>query len=106
MNDGKTNAIISYLTIIGWVIALILRQNENPKSSISLMHLRQSLGIFIVGTLGYWILGMLGIYFLISIWGVLVLIAWVIGLVNAAQGEEKPLPYIGQYFQDILSFIQ
>ena len=51
--DGKTIAIISYLTIIGWVIAYVM--NSNNKSQIAFYHLRQSLFIMVAAFAFYFI---------------------------------------------------
>ncbi len=48
-NNGKTVAIISYLTLIGWIVALIM--NNNNKSELGSFHIRQMLGVLIVAVL-------------------------------------------------------
>ena len=45
--DLKVVALVSYLTIIGWIVALIL--NSNNKSDLGSFHVRQSLGIILTG---------------------------------------------------------
>lgn len=45
--DGKSIAIISYLTIIGWIIAYVMYGNN--KSQLAIYHLRQSLFIMLAG---------------------------------------------------------
>src|SRR5204863_186615 len=49
--DGKTIAILSYFTWIGWIIAFVL-YNSN-KSQLAAYHLRQSLTLMILGILVY-----------------------------------------------------
>ena len=46
----KTIAIVAYLTIIGWIIALVM--NNNNKSEFASFHIRQSLGIILLGVAG------------------------------------------------------
>lgn len=96
--DPKTISIISYLTIIGWIIALVM---NNPKQSLASFHIRQMAGILIVGIalslLNY--VPMMG-GLLRSIGGILVFIMWILGFISAIQGEEKPIPIVGEYFQD------
>lgn len=46
-NDGKTIAIISYLTIIGLVAAIIM--NNKEKTALAQFHIRQSIGISVTG---------------------------------------------------------
>lgn len=43
VEEGKTIAIISYITYIGLIIAIVL--NNDKKNSFAAFHIRQSLGI-------------------------------------------------------------
>ena len=107
--DGKTIAIISYLTWIGWIIAFVL-YNSN-KSKLAAYHLRQTLALMILGILAYIVQIMLifvpflGWAIICIIWiGLLVL--WIFGLVAAVNGQEKPMPVIGSLAQNIFSGIK
>lgn len=110
MNDqGKTIAIISYITIIGWVIALILRQNENPKTEFAKFHLRQSLGINLLGLASSFItytFGMLHLGIIANIVAFAIFVLWLIGLIAAIQGHFKAVPFLGQWFQDNFGFVR
>ncbi len=103
-NDGKTIAIISYLTIIGLVAAIIM--NNKEKTALGQFHIRQSIGISVTGmALGLlrFVPGIGGIA--ISIVGLLLLIALVLGLMAAFSGEQKPLPFIGEKYQEWFNMI-
>lgn len=104
-DNGKTVAIVSYLTLIGWIVALVL--NNGNKTSLGSYHIRQSLMIIICGVvvsvlnfvLGFipfigWIIGL--------VLGLGLLVLWVIGLVNAINGQEKPIPVIGEKANEML----
>ena len=100
-SNAQLIAIVSYLSLIGWIIAFVLYQND--KSELAIYHLRQSLGINILGVIGwvvFWIpiLGWLAAIFLF--------VLWIMGLIYAAQGEAKPVPLIGNFIQDIFKGIQ
>lgn len=108
--DQKTISWVSYITIIGWVIAIITYNGSNDKSSLAKFHLRQSLGLIITAAIIYFativfsmILGFLGT--IISILNLGVLVLWIIGLVSAVNGEEKPVPLLGDLYQKSLTFI-
>jgi uncharacterized membrane protein len=96
--DEKTVAIVSYLTVIGFVIAIVM--NGNRKSVFAAYHLRQSLGLLIVGFA-------LGIFFIIPILGwilapILLLclaVLWLISLLGAVNHKCKPTPILGVHFQ-------
>ena len=90
--DDKTIAIIAHITVIGWVIAIVM--NNNDKSEFASFYIRQMLGIIAIGVLGF-ILPFIGILFY-----VIAIALWVISLIGAASGEKKELPVVGEYFQD------
>ena len=95
--DGKTIAVLSYIFLIGWIIAFVLHQND--KTEIGAYHLRQSLGLNLLGL----ILAFIPIIgWILSL---LVFVFWILGLVSAVQGEMKPVPLLGDFFQDIFKGI-
>lgn len=110
--DDKTIAIISYLTIIGWIISYI--QYGSNKSQLAAFHIRQSLFLMICAFL----VSILSLFFAfipymgwlislainVAMFGFLIL--WIIGLINAANAEEKPLPVLGNKAQDIFKGIK
>ena len=94
--DGKVVAIVSHLTLIGWIVALIM--NQSNKTEIGTFYLRQNLGLLlfsfvaIIPVLG-WIIG-LGVFIL-----------WVLSVINAVSGSLKPVPLLGEKFQEWFSMI-
>ncbi len=100
--EDKTTAIVSYLTLIGFIVAIIIHSSK--KTRIGSFHLRQSLGLvltaiavmvagFIFAFIPFigWLAGM-------AAWiGLLVL--WVMGLIAALNGEFKPVPVLGEHYQ-------
>lgn len=106
-NDDKVIGILSYLGIL-WIVAYILYGNK--KSTYNHFHVKEGLGLlitwvalyifgFIIGFVPIinFIIGFLMIFVYI---GVFVLI--VLGVINAANGENKPLPVIGKFTDSIL----
>ena len=96
--EDKTVAIVSYLTIIGFIIALILHGQK--KTQLGAFHLRQMLGMIVS-----WVA--VGIVMLIPILGwivgliasLMLIVFWIMGLVSAAQGQQKAVPVVGEHFQ-------
>jgi|TARA_R100000479_G_scaffold70100_3_gene33883 uncharacterized membrane protein len=96
-DNGKTIAIIAYITLIGWIIALVMHNNN--KTALGAYHIRQMLGIMLLG-LALSLLGsLLDIYILSVILNIGVLVLWILGLIAAIQGEKKPVPLLGEQFQ-------
>ena len=106
-DNGKTIALISYLTIVGWIVAYVMYSSQ--KTALAAFHLRQSIFLFILGIILY-IANM--IFFLIPVLGwimnIVLLLAgiglfvlWLIGLIAAINGEQKAVPVVGEKAQEM-----
>lgn len=100
--EDKTVAILSYLTLIGFIVAIVMHSSK--KTKLGAFHLRQVLGIFLtsvaLGVCGFVLLfiPILGWLALVALWvGLFAL--WVMGLISAIKGELKPVPLVGPMFQ-------
>ena len=100
-SNAQLIAVISYLAFIGWIIAFVLYQND--KSDLAIYHLRQSLGINILGLLGWWLFW---IPFVGWLAGIFFFVLWIMGIISALQGETKPVPLIGDFIQDLFKGIR
>lgn len=99
MTNSKNNtfAIVAYFWWIGFLIALF--KNQSEKNAFTSFHLRQILGLLLVNTGASVIYKYLGDTIgTLLILGTFVL--WVIGLLSAIRGEAKPVPLIGESFQN------
>ena len=102
--QDKTIAIVAYLTVIGLVVALVL--NNEKKDLFAKYHIRQSLGLVltsialslinVIPILG-WIVSMVGAFVLLYM--------WVMGLLNAINGREKPVPILGENYEEWLKSV-
>ncbi len=106
--DNKTFSIISYITIIGWLVAYF--GGKDNADDLLKYHLRQSLGLVIVSFLfgvATNIVAMLVpvVGMILSVASIIFLVLLVIGIINAANEVKKPLPIIGKMFEDKFSFI-
>jgi uncharacterized membrane protein len=100
--EDKTVAIVAYLSIIGFIIALILHGQK--KTALGAFHLRQMLGIIITGFCGG-IIAWLSIFVLIGFvllpaFYIFMFVMWLMGIIAAANGEMKPAPLLGKNFQE------
>lgn len=96
--DPRTISIIAYLTLVGWIVAVVL---NNPRSELASFHIRQSLGIFAltaaIGMVGWipilgWLIALLG--------GLGAALLWILGILGAIREEQKPVPFLGEQFQE------
>jgi uncharacterized membrane protein len=97
IEQGKTNAIISYLTIIGAIIAMV--QNNETKNTFASFHIRQALGIELAFfALGYPI-GYFDSWMVSSAFYIFFFVLWAFGFVSALQGQYGMIPLLGPFFQ-------
>lgn len=86
-------SVVSYITWIGWLVAFILRDHNDP---VTHQHINQALNLNIIGVLvstGYRIGGIIS--YISGIIAILCLILTVMGIVRALQMSAKPLPIVG-----------
>jgi len=98
--DTRFIAIISYFSIFGWIIALILHYNGKERDPFNGFHLRQALALailFIFSFIPFPLFGLLTFA---------VVILMILGIINAAKGEQKEIPFIGKFANDAFSAIQ
>ena len=88
----KSNGIIAYITIIGLIIAFV--QNQEEKSEYVNFHVRQMIGLALIGIAVSWI------PFVGWLIGLATIVFWIIGLMGAINGERKAVPIVGEYFQE------
>lgn len=82
--DAKTTSIVAYMTWIGFFVALLSGDKEGAK-----FHLNQALVILIFFIPVF--IPCIG-----QIWGIFMVVCWILGLVAAINQEEKEVPLIGR----------
>ncbi len=103
IEEGKQAAIISYVTIIGTVIAIFM--NNETKNPFASFHIRQALGINITYfALGYFI-GYFDSWMVSAAYWTFIFILWLYGFLGALNGEQKIVPLVGQWYQKIFQSI-
>lgn len=97
--DAKVKAIISHITIVGWIIALVI--NSGKKEEFASFYIRQNLGfilvcialsiIFTIPWIG-WLVGGVGY--------IILFVFWLMSLIWSVSDEMKPVPWLGVQFQE------
>lgn len=95
---ARVVAVISYLTLVGWFIAIVL--HSNYRTSFSTFHLRQALGLIITAAILTFI-PLIG--WLLNI---VLAIFWLISFVHAIRGDFYLVPKLGTLFQHHFTFIR
>lgn len=105
--DNKTLSIISYISIVGWLIAYFM--GKEKADDLLKYHLRQSLGLAVAGILFSIALNVVAVIVpslgILGMLSLVILILWIIGIINAANGTKKPLPLIGKMFENKFEFV-
>lgn len=97
--QGKTNAIISYLTIIGCIIAMVM--NSEHKNPFASFHIRQALGLqLLFFALGYPV-GTFDSWMVSSAFYLFFFILWIYGFLGAVSGRMNEVPLLGSLFQKL-----
>ena len=100
--EDKTVAIIAYLTLIGFIVAIVVHMNK--KTKLGAFHLRQMLGFLLTGIAVVFceviliFIPILGWLCILAMWASM-LVLWILGLVAAINGEMKPMPVVGPLYQ-------
>lgn len=101
IEEGKSTAIISYLTIFGTIIAFFM--NNDKKNEFASFHIRQALGLWLTFfTLGYAISAFDSWLMTFGFWmffGVL----FIYGFINALAGKPQVVPLVGGFFQKLFA---
>lgn len=88
--EDNTVAIVAYLTLIGFIVALIIHSNK--KTAIGAYHLRQTLGLILfaipcfIPVIGW-------------IWALFLFVIWLLSFINAINGKMQPAPLFGSLFE-------
>jgi uncharacterized membrane protein len=109
--NNKTLSIISYITIIGWLIAYFSYKDSTTKNDLTKYHLKQSLGLGVVGIIFSIVTNVIAfvvpsIAMILSLASLALLVLWIFGIINAANEQQKPLPLIGGMFENKFDFIK
>ncbi len=103
IQKGKTMAFVSYLTLIGTLIAFFM--NQETKNPFTSFHIRQALGLWLLEmALGYFIGGFDNWMITYSFWiffGVL----FIYGIFGALTGKLNSVPLLGAFFQKLFASI-
>ncbi|MDY8135578.1 hypothetical protein [Aquimarina sp. 2201CG5-10] len=95
--QGKTAAVVAYITIIGTIIAYFM--NQESKNQFASFHIRQALGLWITF---YVLIAIANIFDSIMIhfaFYIFSIVLIIFGLILAVREEQKTVPILGPYFQ-------
>ena len=93
-DTGKVMAGLSYISVL-FMLPYLFRKNDE----FATYHAKQGMGLFIASIIGDIAGGLLGVGWLVGLARIFLAIT---GIKNVVDGKKKPLPYIGNWFKDLL----
>ena len=92
-------SITPHFTLIGWIVALVMHGSN--KTSIGAYFIRQMLGLIICqfAVIVVMFIPILG-WFLYPLLALGLFVLWIMSLINAINGVEKPVPLLGEQFNE------
>jgi DNA-binding helix-hairpin-helix protein with protein kinase domain len=102
--EDRGVAVLAYITLIGFISALVMHRNASHRTALGAHHLRQVLGLSITVT-ALWIFGILSIPFLGALIQLGLFVLWLLGFLAAIRGQRKPVPLLGKLYEQILAGI-
>ncbi|WP_339895952.1 hypothetical protein [uncultured Algibacter sp.] len=103
IDKGRQNAIISYITIIGVIIAYYMNNEDDKKSAFASFHIRQSLGLWLTFfALGY-IIGNFNSWLITSAFYLFFAVLFIYGFINAISRKAQAVPLVGSFYQKIFA---
>jgi len=111
--EDTTVALLAYLTPIAFGIGIVIAivMHNGKKTTLGAYHLRQSLGLLLTA-LASWvpciIISMIPVVNMLMLLlgpllGIGFFVLWVMGLLSAINGQMKPLPVVGEFYQKTLA---
>ncbi|WP_347926047.1 hypothetical protein [Pontimicrobium sp. SW4] len=101
VEEGRTIAIISYLTLFGVIIAFFM--NNEKKNRFAAFHLRQALGLWLTFfALGYFV-GLFDNWLITIGFWIFFGVLFIFGFMTAVTGRNQPTPILGEFYQRIFA---
>ncbi len=103
VKEDTTVALLAYITIIGFIIAIVMHGNK--KTQLGAYHLRQALGLFLTGFAGGIVLAIIPVvgWLMLPFFYLAIVVFAIMGIIAAVNGKQKPLPLLGEKYQQWFS---
>lgn len=102
--DAEKYRGMAILAYIIFFIPLLTEAKDSPYVKFhvkqGLMVLLSSIAVSVIGS----IIPFLGWFLILPIGSLIVLVIWVMGIINALNGEEKQVPLVGKYADQLFKF--
>ncbi|MDT0554930.1 hypothetical protein [Patiriisocius hiemis] len=100
--QGKNKAVIAYLTLIGFFIAVSM--NKDEKHEFATWHIKNMFGLLLLLFVSLVFQYQISLLFGDILWGISAL-SWLFSLIMAITNKKIGLPYLSEKFQDWFTFL-
>ena len=97
IEQGKGLAVVSYLTIIGTIIAFFM--NNDKKNPFTNFHIRQAIGLWLTYFILGWVVSYFDSWYATFAFWIFFAVLFVYGLISAVAGKYQTVPLLGDLFQ-------
>ncbi|MFD1162976.1 MULTISPECIES: hypothetical protein [Hwangdonia] len=101
IEEGKTLAIVSYITIIGTIIAYFM--NNDKKNVFTNFHVRQALGLWLTYFILAWVVSAVNSWFATLGFWIFFSVLFIYAFIGAISGKSQEIPLVGAFYQKIFS---
>jgi len=98
IKEGKTMAIVAYLTLIGTLIAFFI--NSDKKNPFTSFHIRQGLGLCLTYMACGYFIGYFNSWMVSTSFWIFFGILFLYGMLSAISGKTQETPILGSLFQE------
>lgn len=103
VEEGKTYALVAYLTLIGTLIAFFM--NQEKRNEFTSFHIRQALGLGLLYiAIGYMVSSFDSMMVSMSFW-IFFSVLFLYGIFGAITGKLNKIPMLGDFFQNLFKSI-
>jgi uncharacterized membrane protein len=104
VNEGKTLALVAYLTLIGTLIAFFM--NQEKRNEFTFFHVRQALGLGLLYiAIGYIVSSLDSMMVSMSFW-IFFSVLFLYGIFGAISGKANKIPMLGDFFQNLFKSLR
>ncbi len=103
VEEGKTLALVAYLTLIGTLIAFFM--NQEKRNAFTSFHIRQALGLWLLFMAMGYVVGIFNNWNITYSWWIFFSVLFIYGVMGAITGKANKIPLLGDFFQKLFKSI-
>lgn len=99
VKEGKTLALVAYLTLIGTLISFFM--NQEKRNVFTSFHIRQGLGLGLLYIAIGYVIGYFDSWMITYAFWIFFSVLFLYGIFGAVSGKATSIPILGDFFQKL-----